>query len=248
MTEDDPELLLAIANSLCQEDYDLERALAESVKTPQSRLDSFYRELCHSASNARKQRLINENHQYNAPLLVEDILLNILKYTSLSAMRAFHRTCRHVNKIMEEKLRCTSLYVESVREVSRIYPLTSYSGTLLNKIVPTINTLRFKIRKPYSSGSISGIFFSPSIKHIILNVCHIKDIEWFLLNFTIYKGKLTVYHELDITTHYSDNIVYDRLLYDNPRDIQNRKLVVNEYRKQPIPDMHGYLFNALTNF
>lgn len=200
--KEEEDLQWAIEQSLAtrgEEKEDLQRILEQSLVTQQDKMDIFYRELQESVKKKRrlyeaKQEVerqcvvASENNQYNREqssiITVDLILARIFKHANLSVMAALYRTSKNMRELVEATIKrfpVHSVCVETPNLFSTIAFRYGWSPCLFALIVPTLDTIRFKMvgaelphntsRPPYQ--------ICTHIKHLILCVEDDEQVKWF---------------------------------------------------------------------
>jgi len=224
-----------------EEDEDLQRVLEQSLVTQQRKMDIFYSELQESVKKKRrlyeaKQEVerqcvvASENNQYNREqssiITVDLILARILKYANLSVIAALYRTSKNMRELVEATIKrfpIRSVCVESSNLFSTIAFRYRWGVCLFALIVPTLDTIRFKMvgaKLPYNASPHLAYRICPHIKHLILCVEDDEQVKWFHRNHSTTNGtRRTIFYEQGKWRIPTTERVYSKVYIDDRLEI-----------------------------
>lgn len=216
--KEEEDLQWAIEQSLAtggEEEEDLQRVIEQSLVTQEDKMDIFYRELQEDVKKKRrlyeaKQKaerqcvVASENNQYNREqssiITVDLILARIFKHANLSVMAALYRTSKNMRELVEATIKrfpIHSVCVETPHLFSTIAFRYGWSPCLFALIVPTLDTIRFKmVGAELNNTSRPAYQICTHIKHLILCVENDEQVKWFHRYHTTTGGtRRTIFYE-----------------------------------------------------
>ena len=216
-------------------------------------------------------RQLTMNRAYNTAiptlLTVNEILVVLLKYTSLETIIRLQRVSNKMHDLIEELvkgLKLPSIRVDTTRAFDRLF--LSSPSVIIGMIKANITVIRFKSRHdPWSKKYTTrrdgddyevGLnrvtrnkrpsekrFYEtpPALKLIILNVAEREDLDNLIDNYTMSSTLLHVYYCHDVGR--SINVI-DKI----KADINDSSCYKTIASHQLTYDPHGYLFDSLDNY